>query len=345
MTRAADGSERQQGQLHISAARSGRKAMRRASIRLAAALAAALTLLAPHATVAADKAEPGSCNVTTGGIGSGGNTVTCNFGLTPDQLKETIEAAENGRLIDRIVDISKTLGVTEEAAKNLLKIVGEDTNIPEDKLAEALTKIAGDYKRLQAQVAALNPDNPTAKTLVEQAKPEIEAGHFQRAHELLRQARQAQVAAMQEARKLKEQAQAAEAAQSLGAASVTAADGDVAMTERRYTEAAELFGQAANYVPSGHANERGDYLLRQADALYRQGDERGDNDALKSSIEVLGRALAEYPRSESPDNWAGTQNNLGIALETLGERESGTARLEAAVTAYRAVPDKPARPV
>ena len=34
--------------------------------------------------------------------------------------------------------------------------------------------------------------------------------------------------------------------------------------------------------------------------------------------------------------WATTQNNLGIALWTLGERESGTARLEEAVAAYRA---------
>jgi tetratricopeptide (TPR) repeat protein len=31
-----------------------------------------------------------------------------------------------------------------------------------------------------------------------------------------------------------------------------------------------------------------------------------------------------------------TQNNLGTALQTLGERESGTARLEEAVAAYRA---------
>ena len=30
-----------------------------------------------------------------------------------------------------------------------------------------------------------------------------------------------------------------------------------------------------------------------------------------------------------------TQNNLGNALRALGERESGTARLEDAVTAYR----------
>jgi hypothetical protein len=32
---------------------------------------------------------------------------------------------------------------------------------------------------------------------------------------------------------------------------------------------------------------------------------------------------------------ATTQNNLGTALSTLGERESGTARLEQAVAAYR----------
>jgi tetratricopeptide (TPR) repeat protein len=31
-----------------------------------------------------------------------------------------------------------------------------------------------------------------------------------------------------------------------------------------------------------------------------------------------------------------TQNNLGLALSTLGERESGTARLDEAVAAYRA---------
>ena len=37
-----------------------------------------------------------------------------------------------------------------------------------------------------------------------------------------------------------------------------------------------------------------------------------------------------------PLDWAMTQNNLGNALETLGERESGTARLEEAVAAYRA---------
>jgi hypothetical protein len=43
----------------------------------------------------------------------------------------------------------------------------------------------------------------------------------------------------------------------------------------------------------------------------------------------------ERTRARVPLDWAQTQNNLGLALWSLGERESGTARLEEAVAAYR----------
>jgi tetratricopeptide (TPR) repeat protein len=285
-----------------------------------------------------DRVETGPCGIAnTGNVSN--SPVTCNFGLTEEQLKQVTKAAVMGAtepLAHQISEISKTLGVTEDAAKKLLKIVGEDPNIPEDKLAEALSKVAADYQRLQAQLAALNPDNPQARELVEQAKPEIDAGHFDRAHELLRQATQAQIAAAQQAYQLERQARAAGDTQMLGAANATAAEGDVAMTERRYVVAAQLFGQAADYVPSGHASEQGGYLLREADALYQQGDERGDNDALRRSIEVYERALANYPRSQAALDWAKAQMGLGNALGVLGERECGTARLEEAVKAYRA---------
>jgi hypothetical protein len=39
--------------------------------------------------------------------------------------------------------------------------------------------------------------------------------------------------------------------------------------------------------------------------------------------------------ARAPLDWAGTQNNFGIALTTLGRREGGTARLEEAVAAFR----------
>ncbi len=99
------------------------------------------------------------------------------------------QAAEAFKIRWRIVQISKTLGVTEDAAKKLLKIVGEDPNIPEDKLAEALSKVAADYQRLQVQVAALNPDNPTAKALVERGQTSRSTpGIFSERVSLLRQA-------------------------------------------------------------------------------------------------------------------------------------------------------------
>ena len=42
------------------------------------------------------------------------------------------------------------------------------------------------------------------------------------------------------------------------------------------------------------------------------------------------------PAERHPLDWAVTQNNLGEALSRFGARESGTARLEEAVAAYRA---------
>jgi hypothetical protein len=195
------------------------------SMRLAwLALASAMLVLVHPRSVAAlgdtdIKAE--RCSIAAGETASN-NTFICNFGLTPEQLKQITEAAVKGAtepLVAQIRAIGRTLDVTEDAAKTLLKVVGEDPNVPEDKLAEALTKVATDYKRLRSQAtatAALTRDNPIAQALVAQAQAEINDGHFARAHEMLRQARQAQLAAAQKARNLREQAQAAEDAQMVG---------------------------------------------------------------------------------------------------------------------------------
>jgi hypothetical protein len=248
-------------------------------------LVVGLATMALRAEFAAadSKIDAGQCSVAVAGSAIG-NSITCNFGLTPEQLRQLTEAAVKGATEaqqEHVDKISKALGLTESAAKNLLKIVGDDAEVPEDKLAEALTKAAEDYKRLQAQVAALNPGNPSARALVDRAKSAIESGNLEQSHQLLREATQAQIAAAQEARGIRERAQAAEDTQWLGAASSTAAEGDVALTERKFDQAAGLFGQAAGYLSGDHNKERGDYLLRQADALYREGGERGDNDALR----------------------------------------------------------------
>jgi hypothetical protein len=112
----------------------------------------------------------------------------------------------------------------------------------------------------------------------------------------------------------------------LNAAQTTAQRGDVALTRLRYLDAAQRFAEAAVKVPQGHEDERWKYLNEEADALYQQGDEFGDNAAALSAIERYRRLAGARPRNVFPRDWAMTQMHLGKALETLGEREGGTAR-------------------
>ena len=113
--------------------------------------------------------------------------------------------------------------------------------------------------------------------------------------------------------------------------------GDIALIKLQYREAAKRFAEAAATLPaeSTYQDKRIGYLLKEADALYRQGDEFGDNGTLLVAIEPQRSVLNLMPRERKPLDWATTQNNLGNALSTLGARESGTARLEEAVAAYR----------
>ena len=61
-----------------------------------------------------------------------------------------------------------------------------------------------------------------------------------------------------------------------------------------------LFAQAAEYVPAQYRTERPQYLERQAEALRRQGDERGDNAALLQSMSAYRALLDEWPRDRMP---------------------------------------------
>ena len=84
------------------------------------------------------------------------------------------------------------------------------------------------------------------------------------------------------------------------------------------------------------SDEIGEFLFEKAGEFWERGNEKGINAALLVAISAYRAALEERTRERVPLQWATTQSNLGTALSTLGERESGTARLEEAVQAYRA---------
>ncbi len=91
---------------------------------------------------------------------------------------------------------------------------------------------------------------------------------------------------------------------------------------------------AATTHPHG-SDAQAEFLFRRAGEYYEEGTTKGDNPALLIAIAAYREALKEYTRERVPLDWAMMQNNLGAALSALGERKSGTARLEEAVAAYR----------
>src|SRR5580704_2790971 len=58
--------------------------------------------------------------------------------------------------------------------------------------------------------------------------------------------------------------------------------------------------------------------------------------ALLGALAFRARRSKWFTGSQLPLDWAATQKELGITLRTLGQRESGTARLEEAVAVFRA---------
>jgi tetratricopeptide (TPR) repeat protein len=95
-----------------------------------------------------------------------------------------------------------------------------------------------------------------------------------------------------------------------------------------YSEALKEKGPRARSARLGDDAEQS---RRCASNARRAGKRDG---AAQQAVAAYSEALKERTRERVPRDWAMTQNNLGAALQTLGERGSGTELLEQAVAAY-----------
>ena len=250
-----------------------------------------------------------------------------------DQMAATTEARAQAEA--RAAELAQKLGFTSSAVAEFFKILGEQ-NVPVEKIPERLIEIAIHFAQTRDELAALEPDDPHTAELAHSAKQALGAGRLAEADALLDQAKDTELAAFRQARELAQKAQEAADRHALAAARLLAGRGNIALTELHYTDAAGHFKEAASLIPTAHPEETVKYLGQEADAFFRQGDELGDNNALKQSIEIWQIVLQYRTRDRIPTAWAMIQTNLGNALERLGERENGTERLEQAVATYRA---------
>jgi exonuclease VII small subunit len=108
---------------------------------------------------------------------------------------------------------------------------------------------------------------------------------------------------------------------------------DIALASYDGDAAAEAIVALAEAIYGANAPAVETFVTSEADTLQTYGRDRGSKVHLVAVIALRRRLLAH---ASTEDERGASRTNLGNALLTLGGRESGTARLEEAVAAYRA---------
>jgi tetratricopeptide (TPR) repeat protein len=296
----------------------GSGAMNRSLIALLLAAVAPLwTASFSDAQLLGNRTEATSCASAIGGNVTG-STISVVCGIAPevlDALRRSI-TEPNEKIISLL---EKALDLNERQIRAALDAAGE-ASVPPEQLAAKLVEIGERYNALRTAAAPHPDDTAKVTALKADTKSAIERGELAQADRLL-----ADIEKLQD-----EQLDRL----ALTRAETSAQRGDVALTRLRYGEAAGHFAAAAGKVPAEREDVRLGYLDREANSLWRQGSERGDNAAASAAIDRYRLVLTFRSRERGPLDWAMTQNNLGAALRLLGERESGTARLDEAVVAF-----------
>lgn len=253
------------------------------------------------------------------------------------QLRQVLQGPDSPGLQERIEALSSQLGKERFAIRLALRQLGAASEgIPDEQLGRLLLESTEAFERVGRAVLPDLEDPQIAQTIqrgqealrAEDPDPLVADAAFEQAAELaLAQARQAEV--------LEAQATAARNRSQIFAAEAMAQRAQLALARFVYRQAASWFTEAAQLLPVSHGEKALAYRDEAALALYRQGEEFGDNDGLRDAVAAYREQLKEYTREQFPLQWAGTQNNLGSALASMGERDSGTERLEEAVVAFR----------
>ncbi len=222
----------------------------------------------------------------------------------------TVNQVQGNQTINQVspemVALAKELGVTQAALSNFFKILKEQNVKPED-YDHTLRTIAERYNNLLKEVANLQSEDPEVKALLTQAEQVLKQGEFDQAEALINQAKSKDLIA---AKKMQENANK----RLLSAAEAAARNGDLKLTQIKYTEAAGYFQEAAEIVPTEFAEKLAYYLNQAGLALYNVGKYAEAEPLYQRSLAIWEQALGK----NHPDV-ATSLNNLALLYKTQGK--------------------------
>lgn len=238
---------------------------------------------------------------------------------TPDDLRRTLETLANEKHIPLagMYDVLRAFGRSD---------------IPQDpeKLDRLLALQAETIAKMMAERRALDAADPAITRLATLADQAIDEGALPAARKFLDEAK----AKVEQGRAAVENQRERLKAKDASDAAVMARSAEAFIRDFDYLAAANDYAKAYSYVELSNPGLAFIYKLEEADARSAHGDRKGDNEALRQAIEAYGAALKMS--SGDRDRRALANNNLGIALRRLGERETGTEDLARAIAVFEA---------
>ena len=243
--------------------------------------------------------------------------------------RHTADRAEE-RHRELMTAINRDKGVPLAALRSILSEFGYQEALDDpDRARAVLATKAAEFIALTEQLNRLTNHDPAVHQLRQQAAAELAAGRFDMADELQARAEKSDLDVATEL-------EVTAVRRRLSAAVTRAGRGDTARLKLDYRGAANHYAEAASIIPVEETSARWVCIMAQASALCALGREFGDNRALENAIDAYSNALKLVPLEREPDKWATNQNELGVALETLGARENNPARVNLAIISFRA---------
>jgi hypothetical protein len=249
---------------------------------------------------------------------------SCEFANPDDLAKQIAYSAILDLLVEDYAEkFVQERDVAEGFIREMAKRVADDKALDLDRMKQAVCNAIDIYEReIAGRPTETNFDDIVSRALI-RAKEQVDRGQSGVARATLRKAAEEMRREEEERRDRFE-------------ASVTALyvqERDIALAAYDGNAAAGAIVALAESIHGANPAALAAFLNAQATTLHEYGRDRGSNVHLAALI-VLRRTL--LAAAVSGDERRAALLKLGAAFWTLGHREIGTARLEEAVSTYRA---------
>jgi tetratricopeptide (TPR) repeat protein len=228
------------------------------------------------------------------------------IGLNDNDVGRRIEQAQQP-MLDNLAaltaEIARDKGIDPALLRVVLAKLGEH-DVPDDAIPNRLIKLADTLNELRERLGTNASDE--LQPIKANALALLDAGNFSGALAELDRGRLA--------------AQSKRTQSSAREAEFLADQAKILELQISNIAAADKYRQAAALVSDDHRGAF-QYLTKQANALQNQGEEFGDNDALRASILIWRSAKQLSPFESDPDDHRKAHNNLGSAIYSLALRE------------------------